>query len=242
MKIVIPTCDKYLHAVECLLHTIDKLWKPDDEVIVLGYAEPNYELKENQTFVSLGVDRGPRYWTTDVASYLKNFEDEYFILANDDTVILQPVDKDYLKHLEELMKEDDISRMSLTESCTIHPHGPYKSFEDHNIVLANQDAPYRVHLQWTMFKTEYLLKYLLPDRTPWEFELHLARLTLNDGAKICSTQGKMPISIGHMYKKYVLQNDWHINFRNHDGWDEPPMDSETKKEVEDILAKHGKLS
>jgi len=241
LKIVIPTCDKYLHAVECLLHTIDKFWKPDDQVVVLGYKEPEYELKENHTFISLGVDRGPQFWTNDLASYLKSIEDEYFILANDDTVILQRVDKDYLNHLENLMREDDIVRMSLTEACSIHPHTSYKSFEDHSIVMANQDAPYRIGLQWGIFKTEYLLKYLIPNHTPWHLEGPLARLTLNDGAKICSTKGKMPIGIGHMYKKYQLQNDWHVNFRNCDGWEEPSMDSETKKEVEQILSRHGRL-
>ena len=88
IKIIIPTCDKYIHLIEGLMYTINKFWDVENEFIILGYKEPKFELNKNWSFISLGLDTGPSNWSNDLLKYFKNFKDEYFINIIDDLSLI----------------------------------------------------------------------------------------------------------------------------------------------------------
>ena len=50
MNIYILTSDKNVHVVEGLQYCVNKYWKPNPNVIILGYKEPKFELDSNFTF------------------------------------------------------------------------------------------------------------------------------------------------------------------------------------------------
>jgi hypothetical protein len=93
IKIIIPTCDKYVHLLEGLMYTINKFWDVENEFIILGYKEPNFKLNKNWSFISLGLDSGPSNWSNDLLRYFKNFQDEYGNLI--------PVDMEHLQQQEQ---------------------------------------------------------------------------------------------------------------------------------------------
>lgn len=42
LKIIIPTCDKYMHAVEGLMYTLNKYFNISNKIILIGYSEPKF--------------------------------------------------------------------------------------------------------------------------------------------------------------------------------------------------------
>ena len=209
LKIIIPTCDKYLHLVEGLVYTIDKYWKNHGEVIILGYKNPNYDLPNNTTFHSSGNDRGPRYWSNDLIKYFKDFDEEYFINLVDDTLIIREVDVDRIDELFSFMKESDITKIflsgSLVESYRSHEYGKMGLLE------IKQSSTYRTSVQPAIIKTSYWMKYLKPKQTPWEFELQNSK---NDGLSILSVKinESAPIIYSHLYRAGPgLMREWYIS-------------------------------
>ena len=69
MNIYILTSDKNIQIVEGLQYCINKYWKPNPKVILLGYKEPKFELDSNFTFISLGKDRGAGKVGEDIINY-----------------------------------------------------------------------------------------------------------------------------------------------------------------------------
>ena len=79
MNIYILTSDKNVHVVEGLQYCVNKYWKPNPNVIILGYKEPKFEFDSNFTFVSLGEDRGAGKVGEDILNYFSKISDKYFI-------------------------------------------------------------------------------------------------------------------------------------------------------------------
>ena len=81
MNIYILTSDKNIQIVEGLQYCINKYWKPNPKVILLGYKEPKFELDSNFTFISLGEDRGAGKVGEDIITYFSKVLDEHFIFS-----------------------------------------------------------------------------------------------------------------------------------------------------------------
>ncbi len=88
MKIVIPTCDKYVHVVHAHVHFLRKLWPscPYEVLIVVGGEAPVPKAKEIDARIEhLGEDH---QWASNFLETHKRFlsGDEFFILCMDDLV------------------------------------------------------------------------------------------------------------------------------------------------------------
>jgi hypothetical protein len=204
VKIIIPTCDKYIHIVEGLMYTINKFLNLKNKFIILGYKTPKFDLLKNWSFYCLGDDTGPNNWSNDLISFFNDFNDEYFINMIDDTLLTRPSDinKIYL-FFNFMLKNKDIKKCFL--------HGSLSSGESQfgDISLSpileldsifydiNQTANYRSSLQSAIWSTDYFKKLLKPNMTPWDFELQHSK---NDGARIITTISDHPIMISHLYR------------------------------------------
>ena len=87
MRIIIPTCEKYIDVLEAEKYTIDKFGGSDLDVTLLGFKKPTFDLGKWK-FVSLGEDTGPQNLSHDLWKFFEDFEDEFFIYGNDDIVIV----------------------------------------------------------------------------------------------------------------------------------------------------------
>ena len=75
MKIYISTSDKYLQLLKPFSFLFNRFWGEQQDVVVLGYKEPDFELPNNFEFVSMGVSRNdPKEWSDGLRDYFKSID------------------------------------------------------------------------------------------------------------------------------------------------------------------------
>ena len=176
MKIIVATCDGYLHILKGFVYMFNKHWLADAEVTVLGYSPPPFDLPDNFEFISLGKQKEyGNVWTSALIPFFKQLPDEYFILLLDDIYILS-VD-DSLLHAAEGHMANGIEKVRLT----FDPRSGER--KDANFKIMEQESNYRLSLQPSFIRRDYFLKYLIPGRTIADYETNHEAIK-NDGAQI----------------------------------------------------------
>ena len=206
LKILIPTCDKYIHLLEGLMYTTKKYLPIDNKFIILGYKSPNFKLDDNWSFVSLGVDKGPSEWSNDLLTFFNDFKDEYFINMIDDTLITRLSDIKKIELVFNYMQSNKlVKKVFLHGSLTSGNkslYGPIVLTPVLNLNSefydVNQVSNYRSSLQSAIWSKDYFMKLLKPNMTPWDFELQHIK---NDGVRILTTVKDHPTMYSHIYRK-----------------------------------------
>lgn len=208
LKAYIPTCDRFYNLIEANLISLEKYFPKEIEICILGYKRPNCELASNVRFISLGKDRGPSYWSTDLRNYFESIKDEFFIYLNDDGVLVKNVE---LESLEQICKKlsPQVGRFSLTHDLFGRPYIDV----DNSVIESAQTANYRCSTQYSIWNRKYLLKYLHAGQTPWQFEINQSKAAKNDGFKILGS--KNPIfHFLHLYQRGDYRKDWRVVSHN----------------------------
>lgn len=236
LKIIIPTCDKYMHAVEGLMYTLNKYFNVDNKILLLGYSEPKFKLKDNWEFISLGVDKGVNNWSNDLLLFFNTFKDEYFINMIDDTLMTRPADISKIKlGFEYMLNNPKVKKVflhgSLTHRSTSGMLGgtiltPIPEL-DNKFYDVNQVSNYRSSLQSAIWDRNYFLTILKPNQTPWSFETQHVK---NDGARILTTVENHPIMFSHIYIKGGLFHKW-----NESIYEDGGLDAEDTKIIKEML-------
>lgn len=194
MKIIVTTCDEYIHFLKGFVYMFNKHWSSDAEITVLGYSSPSFDLPDNFKFISVGEQK--KYgddWTSALIHFFKQLPDEYFVLLLDDFYILN-VNKSLLHEAEKHMAKG-IEKIRLT--CDDRPgYG-----KDINFNISKQDAGYRLSLQPSFIRRDYFLKYLIPGKTIWEYE------TNHDAAKNNGAQILVPKQNIIFYSNFVHKGE-----------------------------------
>jgi len=178
MKIIVTTCDEYIHFLKGFVYMFNKHWPSNAEVTVLGYSAPSFDLPDNFKFISLGEQRKyGRDWTSALIPFFKQLPDEYFMLFLDDYYILN-VDESLLDVAEEHAVKGKAEKVCL--KC--YPGRIFREEKDVNFSIWNQDANYRLSLAPGFYRRDYFLKYLIPGKTIWEYEIQAT--PMNDGAQL----------------------------------------------------------
>ena len=214
-------------------YLFNKFWPWDAKVKVLGYSAPQFELPDNFTFISLGKQRGPKYWSNDMKDYYSSCEHEYFYSMWEDGFILDHVNKDILELAMKVAftnRDDKFFRFNLSLDTHRRPHATLKSYEDFDLILASQISRYRQSTQHSIWNTEKFLSKLKPNQSPWDFELDDAS-AMNDGLMVFATKRNYAIKMGHGYKRGKRIPFW---FDENSGWDKIPPGSGAKLSQEDI--------
>jgi len=225
IKVFIPTCDRYIHLIESLKITVEEfLENPKSfQFNIVGYKKPNWELND-WVFHSLGEDRGPQYFTRDLESFFSKVEDEIFIYLNDDILLTHKLNYDLLIFLIEKIKSDEkIGRICLTDDGTYRRTVDTKSIgydvietiNDTNIIEYRQNSDYRISTQCSIWRKNYLLKYLDIDYNPWDFEVLQSQKSINDGYRILASSNNFVIpSFSHLMVRGNLNSHWYVDIRN----------------------------
>ena len=182
IKIYISTSDNYHHCLQPFAYLFNKFWSSDREVNFIGYKKPNFKLPSNFNFISLGVQRGPKYYAEDLRTFFETIDESHFIYTMEDQFILDYVDLNMMNDLTKHLKNDKVGRICLTNSIfqKTHEGKRYQNF-DRNIIELTQDSNWRITCEWSLWKKEYMLKYLQKQMTPWEFERQSFSEAMNDG-------------------------------------------------------------
>lgn len=164
MKVIVTTSDAYHHCLPVFFKTYNRHW--GDPFDLVGYKEPP-DLPENCTFVSLGKQRGPEYFSDDLAPYFAK-QPLFFVWMMEDTFI-----KGFDRALFEYFAIDlfpNIGRFCLTNEGMKRPH-----FVHEKLYECPASSDYRLSTQPSIWNREFLLKYLTPGLTPWKFETQKTR-------------------------------------------------------------------
>jgi hypothetical protein len=209
MKIICTTSNAYHHLIPIFCFLFNRNWSAEQEVEIVGYDAPlpeGFTLPSNFKFVSLGKQiGGPKNFGTDLRKYFET-QDDWFIWMMEDTFIKE-VDFEKLKTIQEIIhwRNDDIGRINLSYAGRIQEH--YKSEIFDGIIENTQTALYRLCTQPSIWNKKFLLQYLQPNMTPWEFE---TQSSFNDGWRIMGLPGG---AIEH--NEGVTKHDIHkFNFKD----------------------------
>lgn len=155
MKIIVTTSDKYHHLLPVFFYLYNKYW--GDPFDLVGYTKPDY-LPDNCTFVSMGVDMGPKEWSTDLRTYFEK-QQSWFVWMMEDTFLTSKVTVPSMGWLPV------VGRCDLTGDVQKREHSNTGGF-----ILAHPTSRYRLSTQPSAWNKDYLLKYLTPNLSPWDFE------------------------------------------------------------------------
>jgi hypothetical protein len=213
MTVYISTSDKYVHLLKPFSFLFNRFWSETQPVVVLGYKEPDFDLPDNFSFVSMGVSRNdPQEWSTGLREYFSSIDDEWFIYGTEDMFLVQAVNLESLTQLTQYMERPDVGRISLTndgmmKDCTV---------VDGNLIELTQDTDYRLSCIYSAWNREYMLRYLQPEMSPWEFEVKGTEQAKNDGYRILGMNNNFPIYLSLAIRRgnfdsldFRVDNEYH---------------------------------
>ena len=214
MNVYILTSDKSIHIIKGLQYCINKYWKPNPYITVLGYKKPSFKLDNNFKFISLGVDRGPDYVGEDLINFFNNIKDKHFIFSVDDFFPIRNMNIDILNNLSDKMINENISRISLTDQVSSKPYSVISELDDYEIIEMGQEANYRKSAVWSIWSKKYFLKYFYPKMNLWEWELD--EICKGDGYRVIGTYKRYVLQSCHLYKQGNLKSDWYKDSESSD--------------------------
>ena len=106
MRVIVTTCDAYLHALRPFAWLFNRYWGDDTEVIVGGFTPPSFELPSNFTFHSIGKqeDYPVDKWSDAVIKLLHELDDEVACLMLEDYWLARPVNREAVRMLHDRLR------------------------------------------------------------------------------------------------------------------------------------------
>ena len=223
-KIVIPfyvsTNNKHLVCLKVFIDIFNR-FLPNQELRVLGYDLPDYDLPPNFSFISIGKQGGVNELSTDLRNYFLKSKEDYFIYGTEDVFLYKKPQIYFINYLSELIQYDvNVGRINLVDSteddnCTL-PNSPH-----YNVILRKQftknecdwgswelyeqttESNYSLTTQISIWDRKFLLKYLDNGLSPWDFERSSFKTKDDPQYKVLMIDKNFPI-----YKKegYSLGN------------------------------------
>jgi len=222
LKVYVTTSDYYNHLIPGFAYLFNGYWSPNQEVTILCYTKPSYSLPGNFSMFSLGPaesfsngapewsnrDAGMRSyptekWTDSLRPVFEHMPEEHFILLQIDYFINRPVQLDKIEVLRSFLDRSDVVKIDLTLDRARHLHNLYTTRGQIPIIVSDQNAEYRSSLQAAIWRKDYFLSLLKPNRNPWAFELMGMHERKNDGKLILGIDfpHSAPVSYANVYAK-----------------------------------------
>ena len=234
IKIYISTSDKYHNCLLPFAYLFNKFWGDEQEVIILGYKIPNFKLPNNFSFVSLGEQRGPKYYSEDLRIFFSTLKEEFFIYTMEDQFILDYVNKNLINRFIKLIsQEPKMGRICLTNSIyqTIHSGKSFHQYKETDLIKLTDNSNWRITCEWSIWKKDYLIKYLEGNLTPWEFEQQSFSQAKNDGFDIIGSKNKVAIRHAEAIRRGKVNEDFDFSFVN----ENEELNNNIKKELYNFL-------
>lgn len=179
MRVCVITNDTYLWCLSPFAYLFNKYWSPEQEVVVVGYNKPSFELPKNFHFYSLGSVNAPQSrWSDGLIKFLTTTSDDFNIIMLEDYWISRPVDVACINMALEYMQENPyVLRFDLTGDV-MHGNGDCRDatsfgFIGHyDIVEKKPNKEYRMSFQSAIWNNKLLLSLLKKGMNPWEVEMY----------------------------------------------------------------------
>ena len=152
-------------------------------------------------------------------AYFKTCAHEIFFMTTEDGFLVDKVDQEIINIAIKIAKinpNNSFLKFNLTSDVQSRAHKVLKAFNGYDMIRAEQGTIYRHSLQHAIWRKDNFLKKLIPNQSPWDFELDNRR-SMYDGLDIYATKGRYAVHCGHGYKKGKKVKDWHACAHNHNG-------------------------
>lgn len=178
-KILVMTSDKYIWAVKPLAWLMNRYWPGHPEVIVAGFAQPDFPMPEGFTFISLGNmrDYPVGKWSDQLIlalRYMKNkMGQEVVFLMLEDMWPIRPVDRVVLQMMCDYMHQFHyVARFDATADRQYAGGAEdYGTLGGVNLVKSDNNSQYHLSMMPAFWRVDHLLRVLRPDWSPWDVEL-----------------------------------------------------------------------
>ena len=184
MSFVVFTCDPYINLIEGFSYFFNKYWDATQEVYVLGFKSPDFDLPPNFTFLSAGTqeDFPPKSFCEPFKPILKSLPGDTLTYFLDDTFLISPYRKGLYNKAYDLIAEGKAQKIQLFWGGK-EQYVETTPFDD-TFRAFPQHLNYRCNLAPSVINKEYFLKYFREGMSTWQFELQNMELARNDGATI----------------------------------------------------------
>lgn len=174
MHVYVMTSDKYLPAVRPFLWLFEKYW-PEQEVTIVGFTPPDFELPSFANFLSLGNfhDYPVTRWSDALVKLLSLIPDEPFVLMFEDYWLTRPVHTRAVTMLYDYCRQFGyVYRLDLTGD-RLHAAGAkfYGVCGDIDLVWSDPESQYHMSLMTAIWNPRNLRRVLILGETPWQVEL-----------------------------------------------------------------------
>ncbi len=159
--VLISSCDKYSDLWDPFFHFFEKHWPACPYPVYLATNHKTYQRKQVQQVFS-GLNGT---WSEETQLVLNQLPYNYIIYLQDDYFILKPVDQRMVDRLLEKIKQHNAAYLRLFPAP-----GPDAAFNDEELGLISNDAPYRSSLQGAIWQKEAFVALLDKKENQWQFE------------------------------------------------------------------------
>lgn len=188
MRFYIVTCDKTAWILQSFSFLASYFWKRP--YTILGFKNCS-NLSSDYSFISMADEQKDiKLWTRYIYDTLKYDCNEFVIFGLDDYLFIDHFNQEVFDHVISLMKADkSIVRYEMGWGAARKKKLELYDTGKVNVFKYDQEAMYRISCQISVWRTEYLLKYLDNNWTPWQFEIEGSKQAMNDGKNIICTVG-----------------------------------------------------
>lgn len=175
MKVIMTTSNAYHHLLPISLYLFKKYW--DVPLELVGYDHPP-NLPPWVTFVSLGKQGSKTDFSNELRPYFEK-QPQYFVWICEDTFI-KKVDLPAIEIMEITLNQQSyigagglvqmataIGKFCLTNESMRRYHSVLFGSE---LFSVSQNADYRLSTQPAIWNRDFLLQYLTPNLSIWDFE------------------------------------------------------------------------
>lgn len=194
--VYVTTCDSHIHLIKPFQFLFNRFWSPEQQVVVVGYKPPEFELEPNFTFISLGEQvGGSKKWAEDLRGFFNSISDKQLIYMLEDMFLQRPVDFDLMEQVFKLATDDPLlGRIGFTSGISKRRHNVVRRYKDFDLITLHQQAQWRIAVQTSLWNKSFLTRYMRDGYSPWDYEVKGSKSSLNDGFNIYSTDRKFVVS------------------------------------------------
>lgn len=205
MKIVVPTCRSYWDAAVPFLHLLERFWPNHPETIVVVGSGPGDQAVATSAQILAVDDQGFSSNTLGVLHAIATINpNEPVLLLQEDFFLTEPVDEDYIKECEDILRHDATVACIRLYPCPGADH-PWKG---KTIGIIDQQADYRVSCQATMWRCSELVATMREGEDPTAYELSGTARCRNDGRLFLGWLREAKIWPIHYICSAISRGEW----------------------------------
>lgn len=207
--LLVNTCDSYSDCWDGFFKLLKIQWPDFDMDIVLNTESKSYSFEDLKikTFQLCCNRRMP--WGKRLVETLKRINTKYVLFALDDFYLDQPVLSEELEKCYKYMENDDrIAYFSFlpTEDANNMKSSQYPGFE-----RRPQKGEYRLNCQFALWNREYLISYIRPHESPWEWELYGSRRSARYTQEFYTISHDAPPIFSYKNGEVIMRGRWYLS-------------------------------